>query len=75
MATEAASSHAVSTQVTALWVVCRSCWIVGSAGPTSDCNIENAPVAADNTRNVGRVEAREGEGTTVDAIEVLSDRK
>ncbi len=39
-ATADASMKAVKTQVTPVWVVCRRCWSVGSAGTTSDCTSE-----------------------------------
>ena len=43
------SSQAVSTQVTVVWEVCRSCWMVGSTGVTSDWSMENEPAAAAST--------------------------
>jgi hypothetical protein len=44
----------VKTQVTVLGVVCRSCWMTGSAGLTSDCNIENDATTVASTANVSR---------------------
>lgn len=57
VATEAASSQAVRTQVTVPALVCRSRWIVGSTGVTSDCIRENAAAAAASTVKVTRGDA------------------
>ncbi len=59
VATDAASSQAVSTQVTVPVVVCRSCWMVGSTGVTSDCMRANAAAAAASTVKVTRGAGRE----------------
>ncbi|GAA0966550.1 hypothetical protein GCM10009555_008710 [Acrocarpospora macrocephala] len=56
VATEADSSHAVSTQVTVLWLVFRSCWMVGSTGLTRDCKIEKEATAAESATKVSRVD-------------------
>ncbi len=56
VATEAASSQAVSTQVTVPVSVCRSCWMVGSTGVTSDCISANTAAAAASTTKVTRGE-------------------
>ena len=58
VATAAESSQAVRTQVTVLWLVCRSCWIVGSTGLTSDWSMENAAAAAASAAKVKRAAAR-----------------
>jgi len=52
VATDAASSQAVSTQVTVPVSVCRSCWMVGRTGVTSDCISANAAAAAESTPKV-----------------------
>nr|BFE58807.1 hypothetical protein GCM10020063_033330 [Dactylosporangium thailandense] len=59
VATDAASSQAVSTHVTVPADVCRSRCMTGSTGLTSDCNIEKAAVDAARTPNVSRYEDRE----------------
>lgn len=65
VATDADSSRAVSTQVTALWLVWRSCWMVDSTGLTRDCSRENEATAAANARKVSRC------GEVVRDIEIL----
>jgi len=56
VATEALNSQAVSTQVTVPEEVCRSCWIVGRTGVTSDCLSEKAAAAAARTAKAVRGE-------------------
>ncbi len=54
VAMAADSSQAVMTQVTSVWVVCRSCWMVGSTGFKSDCRRENEAVAVARTAKVSQ---------------------
>jgi hypothetical protein len=48
----AASSQAVSTQVTVLWLVFRSRWMVGRTGVIRDWSRENEAAATARTRKV-----------------------
>ena len=49
---DADSRYAVSTQVTALCVVCSWCWTVVSTGITSDCNNAKAATPMASTAKV-----------------------
>ena len=50
--TDADSRYAVSTHATPFSEVCRSCWIVGSAGTTAELSIANARPATESTASV-----------------------
>ena len=52
VATDADSRNPVSSQVTPVSDVCRSCWRVGSAGITAELRIAYASPASDRTRRI-----------------------
>ena len=56
---DADSRYAVSTQVTALCVVCSSCWTVVSTGINSDCNSAKAATPMASTAKVTAGRPRE----------------